>query len=299
MNFCRYTAYGLAIDSELPFEELAPSAHAEASLVIRRGVVEQASPPTEGVGSWIEVRPTAAEALCTYAGVGRFLVRRGCEILVDVEPSTDAALVRHALLGPVMAPALWQRGAFTLHASVLAIHGRAVAFVGESGAGKSTVAGAVYAAGHTLVSDDLAAIPWRDEPVCVLPGFPRLRMFQDTLRGLGEDPSAHPVVHALLPEKRSKHAERFADVPVPLARIYVLRAAEAVGSTLLSKQQAMIELMRHSYAAYQLAPLVGFARHMEMAAQVARSVPVHYLERPRDFARLPELVRYVERHVTD
>ncbi len=295
-----YAAYGLRIRSELAFPEFLPATdsgdgHA-CDVRIGVGAVAPGHPPGAGVESWVEVRGAADETLCTYAGVGRFLVRGDSSIIVDAQPGADRALVRHALLGPVMAPLLWRRGLFTLHASVIEVEGRCVAFVALSGDGKSTTGAALYARGHTLVSDDLGAIDWREHPVRVLPGFPRLRVFPDSLRGIGDDPASHPRVHASI-DKRSKHAERFASGAVVLDRIFVLDQGDGIEAEPLGKAEAMMELLRHSYASSQLAPIVGFAMHMRMAASVAERVPVFRLRRPRNLEKLAELVGFVERQL--
>ncbi len=296
-----YVAFGLSIRSELSFPELTVRTDGSPpSVRISRGVVAAGSvaPTTSsatGSNSYVEVRPQAGETLCAYEGVGRFLVRGGAEITVDAEAGVDAALVRHALVGPVMAPLLWQRGLFTLHASVVVIAGKAVAFVAASGEGKSTVAAAHYFAGCTLVSDDIAVLPWQSAPIVVAPAFPRLRAFPDTLRGLGQDADGQPRVHSLL-DKCSVIVERFATASLPLSAVYVIETGPAHAIVPLAKKDALMQLMKHSYAAYQLAPIVGFGVHMKMAARVAEQVPCYRLLRRREFAALPELVRSLQAH---
>jgi hypothetical protein len=148
-----------------------------------------------------------------------------------------------------------------------------------------------------LVSDDIAVIPWQLTPVAVQPAFPRLRAFPDTVRGLGHDPDAQPRVHALL-DKCSIVVERFAESPQPLAAVYVIETGPELAIGLLDKKAALMQLMKHSYAAYQLAPIVGFGVHMKMAARVAEQVPCYRLTRPRDFVTLAALVRSLEQHVS-
>lgn len=292
-----YAAFGLQVLSELEFPELLGVKASLPDLHVRVGPVQPGISPEPGAENWIEFHGSSHETLCTFEGVGRFLVRGDSEIIVDAHPNADPAFVRHALLGPVIAPVLWRRDLFTLHASVIDVGGRCVAFVGVSGEGKSTTGAALYARGHTLVSDDLGAIAWSEDLVRVRPGFPRLRVFADSLRGIGEEPTDYPLVHAEI-DKRSKHAERFARAPVPLDRIFVLAPGDAFEALLLPKREAMMELMRHSYSTRSLIPSVGFGPHMKMAASVAERVPVYLLRRPRDLSRLKDLVAFVERELS-
>jgi hypothetical protein len=291
----RYSVYGLVLESEIALPELV-GVDASPDVTIRYGSVAIGAPPEPEVRSWLETGNEPYRTASMFEAVGRFEVQAGARIVVDPEPDVDARLVRHALLGPVLAQLLWQRDIYTLHASVVRVGARHAAFVGVSGEGKSTIAAALEARGHALVCDDIAAIPWRDEPLRALPGFPRMRLHADTLRGVGADPAALPFVHGLI-DKRLKPAASFIGEAVALDRIYVLETAPALGAQALPARQAMLELMRHAYNAYQLAPLVGFERHMQMAARVSRGVPVYRLLRPKDLTRLADLVGFLESHL--
>jgi hypothetical protein len=263
---------------------------------VRWGATEPSEPPSPEVQSWVETRSDPTRTICVFEGVGRYQVESGSQVLVDPAPNVEPGLVRHGLVGPVLAQLLWQRGVFTLHSSVVRIAGRHAAFIGVSGEGKSTTAAALEAHGHALVCDDIAAIPWQERPIVALPGFPRIRLYDDSLRGVGELPAAHPQIHSLL-DKRLKTAARFISEPVVLDKIYVLESSSELCAERLPAQKAMMELMKHAYNAYQLAPILGFQRHMQMAAAVSSQVPAYRLLRPKDLARLPELVGFIESHL--
>jgi hypothetical protein len=301
----RYGVYGLLLESTCELPELAPAASMEPAHVrvscghvpIGDPPVPIGDPPDEEAQGWFALTRDPPRAVCVFPGVARYQVDSGTHVLIDPEPGVDPRLWRHGLLGPVLAHLLWQRDVFTLHASVVRVNGHHGAFVGVSGEGKSTTAAALEAHGHALVCDDIAAIPWRNVPIFALPGFPRLRLYDDALRSVGHSPEQHPLVHGLI-DKKLKRAERFVSEPVRLDKIYVLETADAaVHAELLPPQRALMQLMKHAYNAYQLAPSVGFQRHMEMAAKVSMNVPTYRLSRPKDLARLAELVRFLEVHL--
>jgi hypothetical protein len=316
----RYRVYGLLLESELELPELvearagagepdvearagagepdvaARAGAGEPDVQLRYGRVELGAPPEPDAQSWLETAADPVRTRSVFEAIARFEVRAGALVLVDPEPEVDPRLVRHALLGPVLAQLLWQRELYTLHASVVRVGGRSAAFVGASGAGKSTTAAALTARGHPLVCDDVAALCWRDQPLRVLPGFPRIRLYADSLRGLGGAPDAHPLVHGLI-DKRLTPVPAFIEQAQPLDRIYVLEAAEQLEAERLAARFAALELMKHAYNAYQFAPVVGFAQHLQMAARVAGAVPVFRLRRPKDLARLTELVDFIESHL--
>src|SRR3989441_9254395 len=132
------------------------------------------------------VRATAGEARVALPGVGRFLVREGREIVVEPSPKVTEAALRAFLLGPVLAVALHQRGRLVHHASAVALDGGAVAFLGGSGRGKSTLAGTLYRRGHRLIADDVLVVSDAADGPCAWPGIPQLKLWPDTAAALGD-----------------------------------------------------------------------------------------------------------------
>ena len=129
------------------------------------------------------------------------------------------------LLGPVMGFVLRQRGATSLHASAVTMDGRALAFVGDPGAGKSTTAARFALAGYPILSDDVVALIDRGDSFLVQPGYPRLRLWPDSVRALYGSAEALPRI---IPTWDKRHLDLTQDgyqyqfEPVPLAAIYLL-----------------------------------------------------------------------------
>jgi len=291
-----YRVYGLGLHSELPIPELLASPSAAPDVIVTRAALPPPAQPSAVVDdSWAERSANGNATRCVFSGVGHYLIEHGRRIVVDPAPGADAAVVRHLLLGPVLAHLLWQRGIFTLHASVLSVHGRSLAFVGVSGEGKSTTAAALGAAGHALVCDDVAALVIDDTRVRVLPGFPRIRLHDDALTGIGDQPEQHPAVHPHI-DKRSKAVARFVVEDVWLDRLYVLDTGDAFAIEKLAGSAALMELLRHTYYAHQYAPLYGFPKHLAEVTRLLERVACYRFLRPRDLTRLPELVGCIEAH---
>ena len=128
-----------------------------------------------------------------YADGTEFLLARsGAEAWATwPEPLTldDAATY---LLGPVLAFILRLRGTVCLHASCVALGSRAVALVGQAGAGKSTTAAAFARRGIPVLSDDAAAVDDRGANLVVQPGNPRLRLWGASAQILFSAPDALP-----------------------------------------------------------------------------------------------------------
>lgn len=111
-----------------------------------------------GEGYLVRVRDCADFVIS--ADLGSVEVRRAAT-------GDRAHLVPVLLAGTVVSFVLMLRGATLMHASAVAIDGRAVAFVGQSGRGKSTVAALMCAADAALVTDDVLVVRGGTRPTCV------------------------------------------------------------------------------------------------------------------------------------
>jgi hypothetical protein len=287
-----YTAYGLTIGSELPLPELLEAA-APPQVQIRLGRVSATPPPEQGPFGWTRVAHGAIVIHWNQAAT--FEVRDGCEIVVDPLPGVADEVLRVYLLGSALGALLQQRGWLTLHASSVAIGGRAVAFLASSGWGKSTLAAALHAQGHALIADDVTAVQVDGEEPIVYPGFPQFKLWPDAVAALGDAAERLPRLYAGVEKRRHRVAAGFAHNPLPLHRVYVLADGSAPAIEPLSPRQAFLELMRHSYSARVLAgATMTMAEHFARCSRLAGQVAISRLRRPQDLSLLPELARRVE-----
>ncbi|MCC7360994.1 MAG: hypothetical protein IT317_16035 [Anaerolineales bacterium] len=281
-------AYGLTIRSAVPLPELPPAApDAPADLTIAFGPVPDL-PPYTGLGTTFY--PAPADIRLGFRDAGKLAVQGGRAITLDPLPNADPRVLRLYLLGPALALALHQRGWLVLHASAVALHGRAVAFLGAPKAGKSTLAAALHQRGAALVADDVVAVslaPDDHTAPLVYPGFPQLKLWPEAVAGLGEDPAALPALRPDLTKLARRLSAGFQAAPLPLGRVYALAEAPAVAIESLDRQAQLLELVRHSYVALAL-PRLDAAAHLRQCAAVLRHAPVLRLDRPRDLARLGE-----------
>ena len=206
------------------------------------------------------------------------------------------------VIGPMLGYMLQLRGMTCLHGCVVAQHGRGFAFLGSSGAGKSTTALACVQAGATLVSDDLVVLDEGTDGFRARYGQPALQLRPNSAQQLcGSFDRLRPI----WPEARGWHPKRYVDVAplhegaesaIPLEAIYLLGPRIDSGGTL--------QITRLSAAA-SLATLLGQrpllflhdrdsdARDMDVLSRVATKVPVNELVRSEGLDQLAELVEAV------
>ena len=256
-----YRAYGLSITSNVPLPELHPS-EGSADVTIR--VTEPIQPATE-----VAVAVTPDQVVMRWPFLATFTVRAN-EVVAEPYPSTDPTLLRLAILGPALAAMLQRRGYLVLHASGAEVEHAVAAFMGESGQGKSTMAAAMHARGFPVVADDLVAVSITPGGPLVFSGFPRLKLYPDSLRAIGEEPERFAELHPAV-VKRGHMAQGAAPhIPLSLRRVYLLQRGEAAGVEPLRGVSAMMELTRHTFGKWMLDESLRrsqFEQTAELAAQ--------------------------------
>jgi hypothetical protein len=213
----------------------------------------------------------------------RYLVQDGRDVLIDIHPQADLALVRLFLFGSIMGMICHQRGLLALHASAVAFGNRVVAFSGPPAAGKSTLAAHCLDAGGKLMADDVLVTSM--EPAVgalAQPGMPNLKLWDDALAQLGRrsDGLRRDWYRA---EKFHVPAERAAK-PLPLVRIYVLAADDAAGAGAfdrLSGTLAAEAIIANTYRIEYVDAARGRARHFQRCAELANLIEVVRLRRIR------------------
>jgi len=188
------------------------------------------------------------------------------------------------------------RGPPAYHGAAVAIGDRAVAFLGPSGQGKSTLTAAFARRGFPFLSDDCLRVQAGSDGVLLAePHAPWIRLWDDSVEALVPDGQA-PVV---APGSPKPQLEAGGQLPhcataLPLARVYVLGDGEA-GSTAVAPilpAQAAIMWTRNAFVLDIKSPTV-MARSFEAAARLAAALPMRTLDYPRRYDALDEVVAAV------
>jgi hypothetical protein len=115
------------------------------------------------------------------------------DIMIYMHPGVDPGNAPVLIGGAVIALHLRLRNELVLHASAVRAGDRAVAFVGASGMGKSTLAAALCRNGYDLVTDDVLRVDLTGGTTPrALPGSTENRL-RPSARQLVDDAPAHPV----------------------------------------------------------------------------------------------------------
>ncbi len=186
MGKASYNCAGIRIESPVPLAAILDDG--EPDIVFAEGepwTAGHGRPPGEVIAERvIGGVPTYSFARCGDRVLASFYTLADFEIdlgqrrvVSHPRPGTDPAIIPILLTGTVVAFLLSMQGALVLHASAVEVDGGALAFVGSSGQGKTTLATLFCAAGYPLVTDDVlpVAVSDRGDVSCV-PGGILLRV---------------------------------------------------------------------------------------------------------------------------
>lgn len=295
----RYRAFGMTIASDLELPELVRSDDGTADIAIRLVDTGRAFPPPDAPG---EFRFGDAESFLLYPQIGAFRVLPPGVIEVELVPGVDPGLVCFPLLGPVIALLLQARGAFLLHGSALAVGGRAVGFLGDKGAGKSTTATAFLRAGHPLLTDDIIAIAGLEErEERILPAFPQVKLAPAASAALAlASLSPRASVPIVRDKERFLLGAGFAEAPLKPDTFFLLRRGDGLGVTWLDARERMKAFLRFSYGTrfgMRAMTRAVAARHARQCPALANRAGAAILTVPHDLDRLADVVTFVEREI--
>ena len=233
----------------------------------------------------------------------RFAYADGTRIVVDAEGTrvwavgaTGATVEDTAtyLLGPTLGFLLRLRGITCLHASAIAIDGKAVAIVGEAGAGKSSTAAAFARLGFPIITDDVAPLRDRGTRFEIEAAYPRIRLWPDSVESLFGSPDALPRITPTW-DKRfmdlNQSKSGFTHQALELAAVYVLGPRVSDREPRLEELHAkagLLALITGSYARRCLDPSQR-AQEFDVLARLVANVPLRSLGPCDDIARIAGL----------
>lgn len=299
----RYGVYGISLLSEIPLSlpEHPNSALAEIKLYTAsddwfndalRGVEME-----ESGSAWYQyARLSDRSSYARWDGVGEFLISADGRVIVCRHfGQVPGESFRVYLLGQALSFALVKRGFEPLHATVVVVDNAAVAFLGDSGFGKSSLAASFLDAGHRVLTDDLLLLQAMASCVLAYPGAPRIKLMPKTARrflggavsGVRMNPETEKLILSL-------DRKQSCSIPVPLKAVYSLAGLQEVfpnqeiRSLPLPLCQAFIELVKNTFN-IRIRDADRLERQLNEAARLVRLVPVRKLWFPRVWRQLPSV----------
>jgi len=313
-----YQIFDICIDSDLPRAGLKTLSGGEVDWQVLLATDEFDQSQYEWVHEWMaEGEGSAGKALMASAKSGDKYLLRFTDI-ADFEIDftkrqiqsvplcgQPASTLTHLLHDQVIPRILSHQGRPVVHASAVILpDGSAVAFLGPSGWGKSTLASAFYREGYPVLTDDCILFDAASEGDCLngIAAYPSLRLWQDSVDYLfpGRDDFSQV-------SNFSEKLQRFIQVQTegnvvisaPISALFLLRdpsgpqKAERIQIKNADGKTAMMALMASLFA-LDLSDLGFTKRNFQWAGEVLRANTHFYtLDFPHQFHKLPDVVECV------
>lgn len=245
----------------------------------------------------------AQEFLLRLPGIGTYYVRNGTDVTVEPAAGVAAIDLRAYLLGNVFAVLCHQRGLLPLHASAVGTPRGAVAFLGDSGAGKSSLVAFLAQRGHTVLADDICLLdPKAPLHSRVLPVAPWLKLWRTTLDALGQTSAGLPRVFT--EDDKYRYAMHADPTPTALAEIILLEripAGEHDAPRLerLAPVHALHAVLELTYQSWLVRAIGQTESHFLRCGEALEGVRVYRMRRPWGFDAMDRTLDALEAHLAE
>ena len=283
-----YEIHGLVVESEIPLQAALAAAGAEPDYRVRVAPPVDCPPEPppgrllggfgdDGFAYWVtEDARAPSRWTIRYAGICQAALDRDARTLtVHGALGGEPGMLPVFLEGSLLAHVLAAEGLLALHASAVEWGGAALAIVGPSGWGKSTLAAVFCAAGARLVADDALRVDVSGSSATCFPGSRRLRL------RAASAPLGHAIEEAALSEtvdgRTAVRPAGVVDEPLTLRAVLIpepSREAERLEVQRLRPTEAVQELLSYPrLARWQTPEQIG--RLFQLTTDVAAAVPVY------------------------
>lgn len=251
---------------------------------------------------WTEFYRTDEGYLLRFPDLADFEVSSdGQSVVAYPTFGTDDATIEHLYINQLVPLALSRQGRPAFHASVVTVPGGAVAFLGKSQMGKSTLAASFALEGAEFLTDDALLIDEK-HGIRAMPSHASLRLWEDSVKSLIPEDTARAGTISYSSKARllAGKALRHLDEPKSLLAAFILESDDA--------EQVIIESV--SGAARHLAWVSNsflldiqdrklLAKHFDWTHRIASQIPTFRLDYPRDYGMLSEVRNAVLRHAAN
>jgi hypothetical protein len=136
----------------------------------------------------------------------------------------DDATIENLYLNQILPLAWSKQGKLVLHGSAVEVDGQAIAFIGRSGLGKSTLAASFATAGYKFLTDDGLVLERSAAGYNAMPSHPSIRLWEDSQEALiaGPHELSIPVQYSSKVRFLAGKAIAFCAEPRPSHRLYFL-----------------------------------------------------------------------------
>ena len=277
-----HSLYGLTVESEFPLPGALSVSPSTSDVIVRAVKARPVRSPVTGLFNLTQ--DGDAYVFDFPDGVQSVVMATRIELSWPSHFTSDYAATY--LMNVVLSLVLRLRGHETLHASAVLIDGKAVVFLGVSGAGKSTIAAMLALRGFPVITEDVTAIIDRGTMFGVFSGHTRIRLWPDVATLLFAEEL--PLIANEEWKRYFDVSDRFAHGTFDVAAIYSIddRKTHAPRVEPLEDSEALLDLIAASYKP----DLQMSGDEFDLLGRMARHVPTRLVIPNVDLATAPAMI---------
>jgi hypothetical protein len=317
-----YSLYGLRVCSDvpLPVPPIAPVGMATAACIFSRARPGQMPPepdaavvvekycdgPCHNGAPILQVRRGPSGTWIWNLGIGTCHVAPGARrVEIYPEAGADERALGLMLLGQVATFVMFQLGYPSLHASAVVTERGAVAFLGQPGQGKSTMAACFLRHGAPLLTDDVLPLRALHDGIYGVPGPPIMKLWPETAECTLRLSEQLPSLTATVEKKllTLDHRYLLAQEPARLCGLYMVRrymlaqgqTADVTLAT-VNPRDALRAVLSQTMRGEFLHP-AEVARLLPVYSRLIAQAPVHVLRFPNGFEHQDQVRARILEHL--
>jgi len=175
------------------------------------------------------------------------------------------------------------------------VGGGAIAFLGDSGYGKSSLGAGFVRENHPLLTDDVLVLERRGRQMLAHPGMPRIKLFPEMSGSMFQGCEGTPMNRWTRKTIFALNARQHQASAIPLRTIYVLSPPgkyRKVTLRKMSEREAFMSVLKNTFNDVLLSP-TRLKRQFEFATSIKTLVPMKALSYPRTVTALPKVVEAI------
>jgi len=226
-----------------------------------------------------------------------FYIKNGKEVTVEPFKNVKIEELSTFISGRILGILLHQRKLNPIHGGAIRYKEKVIAFPGISGAGKSTIITAMSLKGAELISDDLLLFSFDDNSIKLVPSFPYVKLWEDSLKYLKIQNKDKLIKVRKEIGKYYYRINNFSKTTVNLDYIIYI--------TLHNKEKYNIEeiygknkftlIKEMTYIFHNVKNTGILMSNFKICSMIASKIPIYVLTRPTEKSDLNEIIELIEK----
>ena len=234
---------------------------------------------------WFDVKETAI-----------YKIENGIDITIQPYENSKIEDIKLYLLGSCLGIALLEKGKLPIHGGSIEINNNGIIFMGEKGAGKSTLTSALRLRGYNLIADDISVVDNKNG-YKIKSGFPTQKLCKDALEKLGYSKGDFDT---LIVDDKLKYIipveDNFKKEEVPLKGICFLKVRDVrkLSITEVRGKDKLDTLVENIYRIEVLKALGINSKHIKEYVNLLSQIPMYSMIRPRGEFTIDRQIELIE-----